>query len=201
MKLARAGSGGIAWLGLSALLGLGALLAWFIPGSSAWLDWQPQLAWQQAWRACSAVFVHWSQQHLLANLGACAVVGWFGWAARVPPRAVLAFALAWPLSQWGLLIQPDLLHFGGLSGTLHAGVAVVLVELVCGPETTPRQRRIGLAVSLGLIIKLWSEEPFGPAMRVLSGWDIAVAPLSHFTGALAGACTAGLLLFSSTRFR
>lgn len=193
--------GGHAWLGLGTLLSLGSLLAWFTPGSNAWLDWQPQLVWREPWRALSAVFVHWSQQHLIANLGACAVVSWFGWAARVPPRAVLAFALAWPLSQWGLLIKPDLLHFGGLSGYLHAGVAVVLLELVFGPETSQRQRRIGLAVTLGLIIKLWSEEPFGTPMRVVSGWDIAVAPLSHFTGALAGALTAGLLLFSSARSR
>ncbi|RQO54722.1 rhombosortase [Paucibacter sp. KBW04] len=186
------------WLALGALLGLGSVLAWFSPGSSAWLDWQPQLVWAEPWRACSAVFVHWSQQHLLANLGACAVVSWFGWAARVPPRAAQAFALAWPLTQWGLLIKPELLHFGGLSGYLHAGVAVVLVELVFGPASTPRQRRVGLAVSLGLVIKLWSEEPLGPPMRVISGWDIAVAPLSHLTGALAGAFTAGLLLLLSS---
>lgn len=189
MKLAW-GSWG--WLGLSAILALGSLLVW-TQATERW-DWQPALLWPEPWRACTAVFVHWSRQHLLANLGACAVVAWFGWAARVPPRALLAYALAWPLTQWGLLLQPGLLHYGGLSGYLHAGVAVVLVELVCGPGASTRQRRVGLAVTLGLIIKLISEDPWGPPLRQLADWDIAVAPFAHLSGAVAGALCAGLLL-------
>ncbi|WP_273598354.1 rhombosortase [Roseateles koreensis] len=193
--------GGWAWLGLGALLIAGTLLVWLQP-SSRW-DWQPALAGAEPWRAWSAVFVHWSRQHLQANLGACAVVAWFGWAARVPLRAVGAYLLAWPLTQWGLLLKPDLLHYGGLSGYLHAGVAVVLVELVFGPavQTThsARQRRIGLAVTLGLAIKLWSEVPLGTPMRTVAGWDIPVAPFAHLSGAVAGGLCAGLLLMLQRR--
>ena len=38
----------------------------------------------------------------------------------------------------------------------------------------------------GLVIKLWTEQPWGPPLRHTAEWDIAVAPLAHATGALAG---------------
>ena len=38
--------------------------------------------------------------------------------------------LARPLTQLGLLMRPDLLHYGGLSGVLHAGVAAAALWLV-----------------------------------------------------------------------
>ncbi len=170
------------WAALAALLGLLSLLAWTQPSSG--LDWQPSLAATEPWRAWTAVSVHWSRQHLLANLAACAVVGLFGWAAKLPLRCTWAWALAWPLTQALLLLQPGLQHFGGLSGVLHGGVAVVLVELLARGG---RERRIAAAVTAGLLIKLWMEQPLGSALRVVDGWDIAVVPFSHLTGAVAGA--------------
>ena len=126
-----------------------------------------------------------------ANLLACAVVTLFGWGARVPMRCAAAWALAWPLTQFALLLQPTLLHFGGLSGVLHAGVAVVLVELL---SRGGRERLIGVGVTLGLLVKLWLEQPLGAPLRQLAEWDIAVVPFSHLSGALAGALSALLLL-------
>jgi rhomboid family GlyGly-CTERM serine protease len=178
-----------AWSGFGIFLGLAALLAWFVPSSA--LDWQPQLAASQAWRAWTSAFVHWSQQHLWANLLACAVVTLFGWGARVPGRCAVAWFIAWPLTQIALLQQPTLAHFGGLSGVLHAGVAVVLVDLL---SRAGRERLIGVGVTLGLLIKLWQEQPLGEPMRHLAEWDIAVVPFSHLTGALAGALSALVLL-------
>jgi rhomboid family GlyGly-CTERM serine protease len=185
LKLARQ-----AWSGFGIFLGLGALLAWFAP--SAALDWQPQLAASEPWRAWTGAFVHWSRQHLGANLLACAVVTLFGWGARVPPRCAWAWVIAWPLTQIALLLQPTLAHFGGLSGVLHAGVAVVLVELLAHGDG--RKRWIGAGVTLGLIIKLWQEQPLGAPLRHLAEWDIAVVPFSHLTGALVGALSAASLL-------
>ncbi|WP_273598796.1 rhombosortase [Roseateles albus] len=185
-----------AWSGFGVFLGLAALLAWLAP--SAALDWQPQLAASQPWRAWSSAFVHWSQQHLWANLLACTVVTLFGWGARVPSRCALAWFIAWPLTQMALLLQPSLLHFGGLSGVLHAGVAVVLVELL---SRRGRERLIGACVSLGLLIKLWQEQPLGAPMRHLAEWDIAVVPFSHLTGALAGTLSALALLGLARRLK
>ncbi|WP_349741537.1 rhombosortase [Roseateles cavernae] len=173
-----------AWTALAALLALGALLAQALP--TAGLDWQPALAWAEPWRFWSAAFVHWSAQHLLANLAGCAVLLLLGWAARLPARAALAWALAWPLTQAGLLLRPDLLHYGGLSGVLHAGVAVAVLELLRRPG---RERLIALAIALGLIVKLSLEQPLGPALRALPGWDILIAPVAHLSGAVCGAIT------------
>jgi rhomboid family GlyGly-CTERM serine protease len=184
------GQPGHAWLALAALMAVASVLAWWLP--AALLDWQPALALQQPWRAWTAVAVHWSEQHLLANLGATLAVAAFGWAARLPPLAALAWAAAWPLTHAALLLQPALVHYGGLSGVLHAGVAVATLWLMVTAQG--RTRLIGAAVFVGMLVKLASEEPWGPPLRLGTGFDIATAPIAHATGALAGLLCAGLIL-------
>jgi rhomboid family GlyGly-CTERM serine protease len=171
---------------LAALLAVLAGAGWFAPASV--LDWQPALAWAEPWRAFSAAFVHWSALHLGANMAGTLVVGAFGVAARVPPGAALAWLAAWPLTQLGLLLRPDLLHYGGLSGVLHAGVAIAAFWLVLDGRS--RERWIGGAVLAGLVAKIVLEAPWGAALRQSGGWDIAIAPFAHATGALAGAACA-----------
>jgi rhomboid family GlyGly-CTERM serine protease len=157
-------------------------LGWALPSES--IDWQPLRAWTEPWRAVTAVFVHYSALHLGANVAGALLVGALGHAARVPGRSVLAWLVAWPLTQFGLLLQPELLHYGGLSGLLHAGVAVAAVHLLWSGDT--RQRRIGMAMLAVLILKVLSEAPWAGALRHPSGWDIAVAPLAHANGAAMG---------------
>lgn len=172
-----------AWSALAVILAFGAMLAW--PVNRTAIDWQPGLAWSQPWRAFSAVFVHYSALHLAANLAGAVLVGALGHAVPVPSRTALAWLVAWPLTQIGLAMQPELLHYGGLSGVLHAGVMVVVVHLVFVGTTT--QRRMGLAIFAVLAAKLFHEAPWERALRRPEGWDIAVAPLAHATGAIAGA--------------
>ena len=185
MTSSWAADGPRAWAGLAALLVAGTLVAQVVP--STVLDWQPDLAATQPWRWWTAAFVHWSGQHLLGNLLATLLVAAYGVAAAVPLRVSLAWFGAWPLAHIGLLLQPDLLHYGGLSGVLHAGVAVVTLWLVWAGRG--RRRAIGVAMLLGLLAKLVGEQPWGPALRQADGWDIAIAPLAHSTGAVAGAVT------------
>ena len=170
------------WLFVTAVLMAGAVPAWWLP--AAWLDWQPDIAAAQPWRAWSAAWVHWSPQHLGANLMAAAVVGAYGWAAKVPRSQALAWCAAWPLTHAFLLIKPELAHYGGLSGVLHAGVAIVCLWLLL--RARGARRIVGAAVGLGLLIKLLSEQPWGPALQASAEWDISVAPIAHATGALAG---------------
>ncbi|MBX3635250.1 MAG: rhombosortase [Rubrivivax sp.] len=177
---------GAAWAALATLLGLASLLAWWLPAAP--LDWQPAHAFDQPWRAWTAAFVHWSPLHLGANLAGVLVVGLLGRVARLPAPLALAWAVAWPLTQFGLLLRPELARFGGLSGVLHAGVAVAALALLAAARG--RARAIGAAIAAGLVIKILLEEPWGPALREGGGWDIAVAPLAHATGALAGALCA-----------
>ena len=170
------------WLALCAALAAVALLAWWTP--TTLLDWQPGLAWQQPWRWWTAAAVHWSERHLAGNLAATALVAAYGWAARVPGQVAWAWFAAWPLTHGGLLLKPELAHYGGLSGVLHAGVAAVSFWLAwTGPG---RRRVVGLLMLAGLATKLLIEAPWGAPLRHSAGWDIALAPLGHATGSLAG---------------
>jgi rhomboid family GlyGly-CTERM serine protease len=184
---------GVAWIAVAGALVSGAGVAWWWPATL--LDWQPARAFDQPWRWWSAAWVHWSAQHLVANLAAAVVVAGFGAAARLPARAALAWLLAWPLTHLALLVQPALAHYGGLSGVLHAGVAVAVLHLVARGDRA--QRRVGAAVLAGLLVKLALEAPWGEPLRRSVDWDIALAPIGHAAGAVAG--LAGALAVAAAR--
>lgn len=178
-----------AWLALVAVLALAAVAGSALP--AAHLDWQPAAWPADAWRAFTPVAVHYSALHLLANLAGAVLLALLGWAAPMPPRSAAAWAVAWPLTHLGLLLNPGLAHYGGLSGVLHAGVAVVGVHGLLAEGAAAPRRAVGAAVLAVLAVKLLWEAPWGAPLRHPPGWDIAVAPLAHATGALAGgACAA-----------
>ena len=184
-RCAAACAGWVGWISVSALLGVGALLGTGV--APEMLDWQPALALTQPWRMFSAVAVHYEAAHLLANLAGALLVAALGWAARIGVHMSLAWLLAWPLTHLGLLFDPQLAHYGGLSGVLHAGVAIVSVHLLLAGRT--RQRRIGAAICIGLVVKVGLEFPWVPAFHAELG--IMVAPLAHLSGLVVGsACGA-----------
>jgi rhomboid family GlyGly-CTERM serine protease len=186
---------GIAWVGVAAWFGVLALAGWPLPHDA--LDWQPAFAFSQPWRALTPVGVHYSLNHLVGNLAGIALAGVFGVAALVPTRMAWAWLAAWPLTHLGLLVRPELAHYGGLSGVVHAGVAIVIVYvLVTGNR---KQRLVGAAVFTGFVAKLLSESPWGEVLRHPAGWDIAVAPVVHATGAIAGAVCAAVALWLPPR--
>ena len=189
MSLWRDAASARGWLGVTALLAFAALVGALL--SSSAIDWQPARWRVEPWRAFSAVGVHYSDAHLLGNLAGVGLAALLGVGARVPARLAWAWLAAWPLTQLGLLwVAPSLLHYGGLSGVLHAGVAIVVVDLLV--RGTRAQRRVGAALGLGLLAKLLSETPWGPVLRAAPGLDIMVAPIAHSSGAVAGAVCAGL---------
>ena len=173
-----------AWIGLAAGLCIAALAARLSGIAPVAIDWQPARALTEPWRAFSAVAVHYSNLHLVANLAGAALVAALGAAAGVSPAAVAAWACAWPLTQLGLLVRPDLAHYGGLSGVLHAGAAVVAVHLIS--NSVGARRAIGAALAAGLVCKVLIEAPWGAPLRIGTDWDFATAPLAHATGLVAG---------------
>jgi rhomboid family GlyGly-CTERM serine protease len=181
----------LAWVGVAVFFAVVAVLGGLLPVAD--LDWQPALALHQPWRALTAAGVHYSTQHLVGNLAGVALAGVFGVAAVVPSRLCWAWLAAWPLTHIGLLIKPELLHYGGLSGVVHAGVAAVIVDVLMKANSL-KQRLVGWAVFAGFCGKLLSEAPWREALRYPPGWDIAVAPIAHTTGALAGAVCALVVL-------
>jgi len=157
------------------------LLAWLLPREA--LDWQPALAAQQPWRALTAAFVHLTPIHLAANLAGCAVLALLGYRAALSKREATAALIALPLTQLALLLRPELQHYAGLSGELHALTAIAALTLL---TRRSRDRYIGAAIAIGLIAKLALEHPLGPVLRDTPGFDFPVAPFAHLTGTIAG---------------
>jgi rhomboid family GlyGly-CTERM serine protease len=195
--------GPAAWALVGAVLALPALLAWATrPLSDAVLSWQPALAASQPWRWWSAAWVHWSTAHLVGNLAAALLVVALGHAAQLPRAAAWAWALAWPLTHLSLALQPELAPFGGLSGVLHAGVAVAAVHLLGAPSVAAsaawrrRARWVGLALAAGLLAKVLVEAPWQGPWRKTPAWDFPVAPLAHAAGAFWGAVCGALALMT-----
>lgn len=174
--------GARAWLALALLLAAGSLLSGGVP--AAVLEWQPARLASEPWRAFTAAAVHYSALHLIANLAGAALVAALGVMAEVPLRSALAWFAAWPLTQLGLLLRPELAHFGGLSGVLHAGVAVAALHLLIVGRG--RRRLVGAALVAGLLVKVLGEDPGGAVLQYRTGWDIPIAPFAHATGLVAG---------------
>lgn len=186
----RARAGQAAWAGLGALLLLPAWGVWGTPTVQAALAWRADTVLGEPWRLWSAAWVHLSGLHLAANTAGALLVIALGLAAAVPPRATLAWALTWPLTHAALAAVPAVARYGGLSGVLHAGVAVVAMVLFLRAGKT--EQRLGLALGAGLALKLLLESPWHPVTRS-EGWDFPVAPIAHAAGALLGAGLAWLL--------
>lgn len=181
----------LAWLSGWAGLGLLPVLVFLhdalgIP-AQAWaplLEWRADRVWSEPWRLLTASLVHYSGQHLAYNVVGWTVVALFCWASRLPGRFALAVVLAWPLTHALLMGAPGLVRYGGLSGTLHAAVAVAAVALIL--KGGHRQRVVGAAVWSGLLIKVLLEEPWTGAVQTMHGWDIPVAVAAHAAGLVSG---------------
>ncbi|HVO06350.1 MAG TPA: rhombosortase [Burkholderiaceae bacterium] len=175
-----------AWWVLVVLLALGSLLAAGLEPRQ--LDWQPAMAMSQPWRWWTAAWVHWSDGHRWANVAGALLVGALGWRAGCDRLDGLAWFVAWPLTQLGLLMQPSLTHYGGLSGVLHAGVVVVAISL--WQRERGRRRWLGAAVLAGVALKVAFERPWQAVLQTAPGWDIAIAPGAHLSGVVMGASCA-----------
>lgn len=173
----------VPWLCTCAALMLASLLAW--TAERTLLDWQPARAWAEPWRWCSAALVHLSALHLWLNLLAAALVAAYGWAARVNAAVTWAWVASMPFTHLALLAQPQLLHYGGLSGVLHGGVAAVSVWLAV--RGNGGERTVGWLMLIGQAVKLLLERSWDAALQTPPELDVAVAPLAHASGSLAGA--------------
>lgn len=143
--------------------------------------------------------MHLSALHLLLNLLAVALVAAYGWAARVNAVVAWAWIASWPLTHLALLAQPQLLHYGGLSGVLHGGVAATSVWLAA--RGNGAERAVGWLMLLGQGVKLLLERSWEGALQAPVELDVAVAPLAHASGSIAGALLSLLALRLARRVR
>jgi rhomboid family GlyGly-CTERM serine protease len=184
---------GQAWLLASTLLAATSLLIFALGTPERWA----LAAGPEPWRTVTGGVAHWNVLHLVGNLAGLAVIGWLGRRAELPAWATGAWLLAGPMSHALLWMHPQLPPYAGLSGWLHAGVAVAVLALIQRPG---QERRIGAAIGLGLLVKLLLEQPWGPLLRPGDWWGGATLPLAHLSGAAAGLLT-GALAQACRRFR
>ena len=119
-----------------------------------------------------------------ANLAGTALIAALGARARADRADAWAWFAAWPLTQLGLLLQPSLLHYGGLSGVLHAGVVIAAIGLL--QREVGLRRAVGALILGGVALKVGLEQPWQGGLRQAPGWDLAIAPAAHLSGAVAG---------------
>lgn len=178
--------GSRSWLALCTLHGVASLVLWASPAPLAQaLVWRSADWAQRPWTAWTSAWVHLNAPHLVGNLLALGVLAAIGWRLRPTRAATLAWALSWPLLQLSLLLWPLIGYAVGLSGVLHAGVALASTALLARRGL---QRAVGTAVWAGLLLKLGWESSWGPRLAApeAAGWDFTVATRAHAAGALAG---------------
>ncbi len=176
---------------------MGSTAVWLAGGADA-LTWRAADGLHRPWTWFGAALVHLSTAHWLGNLLALAALAALGWAVRAGRAATAAWALAWPLSTVGLWTWPVVGHYVGLSGVVHAGVAVLALHCA-GPAG---RRTVGLLLAAGLALKLAGEQAWRQPVRFDPAWGFDVVVAAHLSGAVAGAacallvCAARGLLFS-----
>lgn len=148
------------------------------------LIWQRELAAARPWLAITSAWLHFSSLHLAANLLGALCVVLLGLAARLPRSAAWAWLAAWPLTQYGLFIDERIQAYGGLSGVLHAGVAVAAVYLLSDAQRASRV--VGVLLLAGTALKIAGEAPWDQAVHAAGSLHTPVVPLAHAAGALSG---------------
>ena len=184
------------WLLLCALHAVASMLLWwaregvvdvFIWRADGWTA-QPWTLWTSAW-------VHLNTPQLIFNQIALGALTAFAWVVRPNWTCTLAWLLAWPLGQLSLLWWPQIGYAVGLSGLLHAGVAVLAVQLLRRRIPIPKAKRWGGLLALVLLGKLLLERGWAYPVVWDGANDMSVVQAAWFSGTLAGgllgALTAG----------
>lgn len=191
--------GSRAWVLLCLLHGVASMLLWWAhePAVQA-LTWHAGPWLGQPWTWWTSAWVHLGTPHLIGNqlaLGALTAAGWW---LRTPRSATLAWALCWPLLQvsLGLWPQPDFAV--GLSGLLHAGVAVLGLHALIGPAPG-RERPWGAVLLGGLLLKLLIEQAWQQPVAWSPDHEMWVLQAAHLVGAAWGVLLGALSAWFSAR--
>lgn len=183
-----------AWPLLCLLLAAGCVAGWTVASPVDWEWWRGD--WDYAPNWWTAALVHRSPAHGLANLLALGALAVLGLALRLPNGQALALAVAWPASTLALLLFPQIERYAGLSGVLHAAVAVLVVHCA----GTPGMRSWAALLGAGLSFKLLVEQAWHRPLVFEPEWGFAVATGAHLGGALAGLLCA-LAAYAWSRMR
>lgn len=176
------------WLALCALHGTASMLVWWMgePLASVTI-WRDQGWMNRPWTWWTSAWVHMNTPHLISNQLAVGALAAMAWVLRPDQWAALAWSLAWPLVALALPWWPQVGYYAGLSGLIHAAVAVVAVDLLTQPDSVPKARRWGGLLAAGLVVKLVFEQGWHWPVVWSEGLGISVVQAAHLVGAVAGA--------------
>lgn len=177
----------LTWLVLCALHGVLSMLVWWArAGTVDALTWRADGWLDQPWTLWTSSWVHLNTPHLIGNQVALGALAALGWIVRPTLACALAWLLAWPLLQLSLLLWPQIGYAVGLSGVLHAGAAVMGVQLLLKRVAVPKARRWGGLLLMGLLLKLWAESPWAYPVVWDGGSEMSVVQAAHLGGVVWG---------------
>jgi membrane associated rhomboid family serine protease len=149
------------------------------------LTWRAGETLSQPWTWWTTAWVHIHTPHLVANQLALGALAALAWVFRPDRAATLAWALAWPLSTVALLAWPQVGYSAGLSGVLHAAVAVAGTTL-CMQRRMVGLRYWGGGLLSGLVFKLVLEQAWHQPVVWDDAANLSVVRAVHLSGAISG---------------
>lgn len=175
------------WLSLCVLHAVASMLVWWWGERlAAWMIWRADDWTDRPWSLWTSAWVHMNTQHLISNQLAVGALAAMAWVLRPGLRASLAWLVTWPLIPLVLPYWSHIGYYAGLSGLVHAAVAVVGVYLVAGRANVPMARRWGLMLLGGLWVKLLIERGWHWPVVWSDNLGISVVQASHLVGAVFG---------------
>jgi rhomboid family GlyGly-CTERM serine protease len=176
-----------AWLVVCCVHGAASVLVWWAP-----LDEVDLLTWRadhwagQPWTLWTSAWVHLNAGHLIGNLLALGALAVFAWLVKPSLRSAMGWLTAWPLTQFSLLLWPQIGYAVGLSGVLHAGAMVVAVQLMFNRIAIRKARRWGALLALGVLVKTASERGWWYPVVWDRANDMSVVQAAHLSGVVWG---------------
>lgn len=175
------------WLLLCAMHAVGSMLLWWAGESFyAPLVWRADSAGSTPWTWWSSAWVHLNTAHLISNQIALGMLAGLAWIVRPSRRSTWVWLLCWPLLQLSLLLWPQIGYAVGLTGLLHAGAAILGVDMLLRRIHIPKARRWGGLLLLALLIKLALEQAWRQPVVWDAADDTAVVQALHLSGAVWG---------------
>ncbi|MDP3422988.1 MAG: hypothetical protein Q8S32_04430 [Burkholderiaceae bacterium] len=183
------------WLALCMLHAVASMLVWWAGDPLAWqATWRADHWVQRPWTLWTSAWVHMNTPHLIGNQLAVGALAAMAWLLKPHAGAGAAWLLSWPLMVLCLPLWPQIGHYAGLSGLVHAAVAIVGLHLVLGEMRIRKAQRWGGMLLLGLATKLGLEGAWHWPVVWSDASDMSIVQAAHLAGAAVGLVAAGLTL-------
>lgn len=150
--------------------------------ASVWIYDRVALLHAEYWRIFSAHIVHFSYMHLVLNLIAFSIAGWIIEKRAYPCFGWLIFFMSFSISVSMLILKPNMIYFGGLSGLAHG--AIYYLALFGLREKQPWRivsQVIIIVVPIKIALELYQESSI---LTKISQEMFITMPLSHMIGVI-----------------